>query len=122
MEEQGRRHLNEQTEQMTDEKTGLDLALAALSSPTRRRLISTLLEREPVPITAVASDGGAPGAAAAESDVALALRHVHLPKLESAGYVSWEPEAGTVSRGPSFETVGDVLRVLPEGEGAAGGS
>jgi hypothetical protein len=122
MGENRRRHLNEQTEQMTDEKTGLDLALAALSSPTRRRLISTLMEREPVPITAVASDGGVPSDVTAESDVALSLRHVHLPKLESAGYVSWEPETGTVSRGPSFNSVGDVLQALPDGEGAAGGS
>lgn len=40
------------------------------------------------------------------------LSHVHLPKLEDSGLIEWDSEAGTVSRGPAFEEVEPVLRLL----------
>jgi hypothetical protein len=40
------------------------------------------------------------------------LRHVHLPKLEAEDVIEWDSEAGTVSRGPSFEEIEPALRFL----------
>lgn len=42
------------------------------------------------------------------------LYHSHLPKLEAAGYVDWDRDAGTVARGPQFDEVEPFLQVLTE--------
>lgn len=39
----------------------------------------------------------------------LSLRHVHLPKLAHAGLVTWDRDAGTVSRGPAFDDLRPLL-------------
>lgn len=38
--------------------------------------------------------------------------HVHLPKLDEAGYAEWDSEAGELRPGPKFETVQQVLWTL----------
>ena len=40
------------------------------------------------------------------------LIHTHLPKLEDAGLVEWDRDAGTVRRGVAFDSVEPALRVL----------
>jgi hypothetical protein len=48
-----------------------------------------------------------------ESDVIeLKLRHDHLPKLDECGLVDWDPEAGTLARGPRFGDVEPFLEAL----------
>lgn len=42
----------------------------------------------------------------------LELSHLHLPKLAQRGLVEWDRETGTVSRGPAFEDVEPLLRLL----------
>jgi len=37
------------------------------------------------------------------------LYHVHLPTLETLGFVSWDRDAGTVRRGPDFDAIEPVL-------------
>ena len=36
---------------------------------------------------------------------AIELTHVHLPKLEGAGYITWDRDAETFSRGPKFDEI-----------------
>ncbi|WP_425433325.1 DUF7344 domain-containing protein [Haloarcula rubra] len=40
------------------------------------------------------------------------LHHVHLPKLEDGGAIEWERETQTVSRGPQFDKLEAILRLL----------
>ena len=40
------------------------------------------------------------------------LRHIHLPKLEDEGVIEWNQDTQTVSRGPRFEEIEPVLRLL----------
>ena len=42
----------------------------------------------------------------------VAMRHTHLPKLEEAGFIAWDQEQGTVSKGPEFEAIRPVLELL----------
>jgi hypothetical protein len=42
------------------------------------------------------------------------LYHVHLPKLDDQRLVEWDRDAQTVSRGPRFDEVEPVLRLLAE--------
>jgi|AntRauTorcE11897_2_1112592.scaffolds.fasta_scaffold00383_16 hypothetical protein len=42
------------------------------------------------------------------------LYHNHLPKLTEAGYVEWNPDTGELSRGPSFDDVEPLVRLLRE--------
>lgn len=43
------------------------------------------------------------------------LTHSHLPKLDSAGFITWDRDAGTVAKGPEWEALVPFLRLLYEG-------
>ena len=86
----------------------IDDIAVALANRHRRRLLLTLLERDPddaVPLAAIA---------AGRSDVRIELAHAHLPMLEAAGLVDWHPGAGVVRRGPRFEDCSVLLEPLRE--------
>lgn len=40
------------------------------------------------------------------------LHHIHLPKLEGAGYIDRDPRATTISRGPDIDDIEPLLRAL----------
>lgn len=84
----------------------LTKALDALRNPRRRRLLARLHDTAPGASVEVAElhDG--------DDDFAIALYHVHLPKLEAAGYVEVTRHPMVVYRGPNFEEVAAVMRVL----------
>jgi len=42
------------------------------------------------------------------------LRHVHLPTLDERGFVDWVPESGEVSRGPNWNVLAPMLRLLDD--------
>lgn len=46
------------------------------------------------------------------NDLNAKLFHVHLPKLENTGYIAWDREQRSVSRGPSFETIRPVVELI----------
>lgn len=46
--------------------------------------------------------------------VEVQLYHTHLPKLEQAGYIEWEPGSERITRGPKFEEIEPLLRLLEE--------
>jgi hypothetical protein len=50
------------------------------------------------------------------------LVHVHLPKLADRGYISWNREENTISKGPNWDDIAPLLELidthrdeLPEG-------
>jgi len=52
---------------------------------------------------------GAPATAAE-----IRLLHLHLPKLDDMGYVVWDQERRTVLKGPNWEEIEPVIRLLQE--------
>jgi hypothetical protein len=40
------------------------------------------------------------------------MRHVHLPKLEEYGFISWNQERNEVSKGQNFEEIRPLLELL----------
>lgn len=88
---------------------GADRLFESMSHPSRRRILFFLEERRDdaaAPVDALFDDG--------RDDAFARLYHVHLPKLNDAGYVDWDSEAGTVSRGPAFEAVEPLLDLFRE--------
>ncbi|WP_224332230.1 DUF7344 domain-containing protein [Haloprofundus halobius] len=91
----------------------LSRALAALADPCRRRVVAVLSERRAdIPMSTLVTlllaveDGFPPAsaesarAATADADsLAIALHHVHLPKLSDVGFVEYDPGRRTVSPG-----------------------
>ncbi|MFC7203904.1 hypothetical protein ACFQJC_10280 [Haloferax namakaokahaiae] len=50
--------------------------------------------------------------APSKSEVEIALRHVHLPKLASGGYIHWNPDLEVFTCGPEFERVRSAMVLL----------
>lgn len=86
----------------------LDVMMDALGTRARRVVLLTLLEM-PAETTTELSDR------VAEAELAeIELQHAHLPKLEAAGYIEWDPDSRTISRGPDFSDIEPLLRLLKE--------
>lgn len=85
----------------------IDQLLESLCDPTRRQVALALVEDESIRVEEFSSR-------ASGDDPRIKLRHVHLPKLEAAGFVEWDADAGTVERGPNFPQIEPVIRLLNE--------
>lgn len=91
----------------------LDEAFDVLGNAHRRRLLYTLRDGRVERLcgaTRVVVDGGGNDYARLEVE----LHHLHLPKLDSAGYVSWDRESGTIETGPRFEEIEPLLDLLED--------
>jgi hypothetical protein len=44
--------------------------------------------------------------------VKLQLQHQHLPKLADAGLIDWDSESGTITRGPRFDEIEPLLKLM----------
>jgi hypothetical protein len=85
----------------------IDSMLDALSNDTRRSILLALLHEGPGTILDVSERS-------TDTDEAIQLCHTHLPKLDGDGYVEWDRDANTVSRGPQFHHIEPFLRFLEE--------
>jgi hypothetical protein len=84
----------------------------ALSDPYRRQLLIGLLEHNPQD-----DQDNNPLNIFSESDTVadaleIQLIHIHLPKLEAEGFIEWDQEAGEISKGPNWHTIGPILQIL----------
>ncbi|WP_255170447.1 DUF7344 domain-containing protein [Natrononativus amylolyticus] len=84
----------------------------ALASEHRRRLLLSLLERDPQDDRVTSGVG--PSAREHHERTRLALAHAHLPALEDAGYVTWHREHGEITAGPNFAEIQPTLETLVE--------
>ena len=87
-----------------------DEVLDTLCSPIRRRLLFSLYERG-------RDDGELPiqhvsGLAFEEGNIWAELHHVHLPKLQEKGYVRWDSDEHTITRGPEWNQIEPLLRLV----------
>lgn len=92
----------------------IDKTFSSLSNRHRRRVLFGLLERNPqttaglsVPVETYAE----------EEDlemVKVQMHHCHLPKLEAAGFVTWDKETEQVTKGPKFDEIVPLLELLTD--------
>lgn len=85
---------------------GFDQVMDTLGHRYRRRLAGRLLEENPQHAGAVR--GHERGASVNETERV----HVHLPKLEDAGYITWDRRRGTIEKGPRWEELAPVVELL----------
>jgi len=45
-------------------------------------------------------------------DAELQLVHNHLPRLEEAGYIEWDRDSGTISKGPRYDEIKPLLDLM----------
>lgn len=98
------------------DKTAFDRMADALSHPYRRQLLVALTEHNPQDIGdgldaehALASvHGGVSGGA----DIEIEFVHNHRPKLEGYGYIRVDEHTGQISKGPNWEEIAPLLRLL----------
>ena len=82
-----------------------------LSHPTRRYILLELAVADPGEAFSLEDS-------TTEIDPAgqnrIELWHQHLPKLSNAGYVEWDKQTETLVRGPRFDAVAPILKLLIE--------
>jgi len=92
------------------ERATLDELFEVLSDASRRRILTALADANPrdeaelSPAELVGDER--------HEDVPVMLYHVHLPKLDDAGFVEWTPGSKTITRGPRFEEIAPLLESL----------
>lgn len=85
----------------------IDTIADALGHRARRRVLIQLLEQNPLDRKAAAEADG-------ERASEVKMVHVHLPKLDETGYVSWDRDGDTVMKGPNWEVIEPFLQLLYE--------
>ena len=87
-----------------------DEVLNAMADTIRRRLLFYIYEQgqdgRKLPVQ------GASVPDFEERNVQVALYHVHIPRLEEAGYINWNGDARTISKGPEWVQIEPLLRLI----------
>lgn len=96
-------------ERATGERT-FDELLDALGHIQRRTLLRALLVHNPQGDDSVKVDGDESDEE--ELERLVGMKHVHLPKLESHGFISWNRDTNEVSKGPNFVEIRPLLETL----------
>jgi hypothetical protein len=86
----------------------------ALSAEPRRQIIVALLEAPPGRELPLPEAANPPYALREPENLYIEVQHRHLPVLADEGYVEWERDPLSVSRGPNFEEAAVVMKALQE--------
>ncbi|QLG48690.1 helix-turn-helix transcriptional regulator [Natrinema halophilum] len=86
----------------------VDTALEALSHARRFQLLQSLREENPQEGVIASVTNSVESSRDLES-AQIEMYHLHLPKLEKAGYIEWEQEYDQVSKGPEFDRIEELL-------------
>jgi DNA-binding transcriptional ArsR family regulator len=95
----------------------MDELFEILSNGHRRRVLVALRDHNPQDedeITSASVAGEDDGSDEALDRLRTELNHIHLPKLNDAGFVDWDPDSGTITRGPRDEEVEPLLELMDE--------
>lgn len=91
----------------------LDAVFRALSHTTRRRVLATVMKDNPRSADEFETIEFGPDGSDEET-ISVELRHTHLPHLDDAGFIDWDEETGTVTRGEDFEDIRPLLELMDE--------
>lgn len=81
----------------------LDKALKILSDPRNQDVILALEQKSPRAMNELGKDS---------ESLKIDLYHRVLPRLDKEGYVNWSRDSDVVTKGPKFESIHSVIRVL----------
>lgn len=94
-----------------DPHVSLDLVLNALADRYRRKLLTELLNDNPQDINSfIASKVNGKNITAEQLKIRMA--HIHLPKLEDAGFIEWNQDTHDAQRGSRFEEIYPLVELL----------
>lgn len=90
----------------TTSSEAIDSMMDALRSPTRRVVLRALLgDNTGIGITTLERR-------IENENARFRLVHKELPKLANSGYIMWDRDAGTISRGPKFSELEPLVELL----------
>ena len=86
----------------------IDSMMEILRNQTRRTILITLVE------STTETSLAALEREITHENAGIRLRHSDLPKLVDAGYIDWDRESETISKGPRFSLVEPLVQLLAE--------
>lgn len=98
------------SEREADGRVTLKTAFTVLSDPLRRRILTQISE-SPAGRAEFALEEVV-GPREDQERIQAALHHLHLPELEQHGFVDWDRETGTFTRGPNYDEIQPVVSLL----------
>lgn len=84
-----------------------------LSDPVRRRILVALANRNPRAGDEFTSEDFSVDGEDAER-LKTALYHNHLPQLHESGFIDWDSDTNTVTRGPRFDEIAPLVGLLDD--------
>ncbi|SDD41371.1 transcriptional regulator [Natrinema hispanicum] len=92
------------------ERPTLDEFFEVLSKSPRRRVLTALVDANPRDVAEFAPADFTNDER--REDVVTRLYHIHLPKLDEAGFIEWDSDSETVTRGPRFDEIAPLVELL----------
>ncbi len=93
-----------------------DVSKSVLQRPEMDRILDILCEHHRRMILLLLKEGIVETQAdlmvRGRDEMEMQLVHNHLPKLEDTGYIEWNRETGEISKGPCFEEIEPVLKLI----------
>lgn len=93
----------------------LNESLEMLSHGVRRRLLMAVAAKNPWDDEDITSESIADEHEDDDDTLELLtqqLYHIHLPKLDDAGFIDWDRDNGRITRGPRFGEIKPLLRLM----------
>lgn len=92
-------------------ESSLDEAFDMLSHPVRRRILTDLARENPQDDDELSPDDFVTVDERLNEFLA-SLRHTHLPKLADSGFIEWDRESGTITRGPRYNQIAPLVELM----------
>lgn len=92
------------------ERATLNELFEVLSKSPRRRILTALVDANPRDVAEFAPAEFTNDER--REDVLTRLYHTHLPKLDEAGFIKWDPDSETITRGPRFDEIAPLVELM----------
>lgn len=104
-------------DQQPIDRDTLNTIFNVLRHGTRRQILMELADHTPrreaeFEAEEFTADRGTP------DSIETGLYHTHLPKLADAGFIDWDPQTETITRGPRFSEITPLLVLIDDHQDA----